>query len=565
MIASAVFGRRADFKETYLVADPMDHRSWNDYRNRVQRYRVLWAFFENSTYSSAHEWSAELRRAYGLYSWTRSVMSRANQVGEFHASHLMGGKLDLDAGDGNDIPSCLPIKTENNDIRAAIGSIWKWSNWQILKDVYCRTGAVKGDVAIKVVDDPDLGRVFLQVVQPETIKFVEKDRAGNVKGYVIEEFRPDPDWDYQLSHGSEPPYVTYTEICSRSYDPATGEYSLMYQTFRSGEPYDWHVYEQGEAQIGSTWKVDYGFVPLFMVQHINIGMDWGWSEVHSALPRCRELDDLASCMTDQARKQLNGPWAINSRRPSDATDNKARPTADEVSNSPSLQPGRDSMQIKWIDNPDLKVVHMVGDMKIDDICKYVDQVNAVLESDLPELASDGGSLSSGSSGRSQKIQRQKAEAKVHQRRASYDDALVRAHKAAISIAAIGGYEGFEAFTEESYELGKLDHSIDKRPVFAVDPMDDLEEEAAFWNGAVAATNSGLPLEVYLSRNGWSEEKVKEVTSLLEKAQEKAFAQSKLLAAQQSKASLIAKGGNPAKPKESPKAPPTAPDPEKPNT
>ena len=41
-------------------------------------------------------------------------------------------------------------------------------------------------------------------------------------------------------------------------------------------------------------------------------------------------------------------------------------------------------------------------------------------------------------------------------------------------------------------------------------MDEIETEAAFWNAAGAAIKAGLPLEVYLGRQGWPEKDIAEL-------------------------------------------------------
>ena len=102
-----------------------------------------------------------------------------------------------------------------------------------------------------------------------------------------------------------------------------------------------------------------------------------------------------------------------------------------------------------------------------------------------------------------RIARQRVTTKVNERRAIYDDSLVRAHQMAVAIGGFRGYKDFGGFGLESYDKGELDHAIGERPVFAVDPLDDIETEGAFWAAATAAVKSGLPLMTFLKRNGWS--------------------------------------------------------------
>jgi hypothetical protein len=66
------------------------------------------------------------------------------------------------------------------------------------------------------------------------------------------------------------------------------------------------------------------------------------------------------------------------------------------------------------------------------------------------------------------------------RRAGYDSALMRAHQMAVAIGGMRGYVGYQGFSLDSYRAGALEHSIGDRPVFAIDPLDRIEEDTAFW-------------------------------------------------------------------------------------
>jgi len=93
----------------------------------------------------------------------------------------------------------------------------------------------------------------------------------------------------------------------------------------------------------------------------------------------------------------------------------------------------------------------------------------------------------------------------------YDDALVRAHQMAISIGGYRGYDQFAGFNLDSYKAGALEHSIGKRPVFAVDPMDDLEEDKLFWVTAEQAGKAGASLPAFLELQNWDEEQIAVIT------------------------------------------------------
>src|SRR5262245_35033429 len=64
---------------------------------RLQRYALYWAMYENSQYDTVHKWAQQYLTEYGLYRYTRGVYNPSKRLGDFWASHLMGGTLDPEA------------------------------------------------------------------------------------------------------------------------------------------------------------------------------------------------------------------------------------------------------------------------------------------------------------------------------------------------------------------------------------------------------------------------------------------------------------------------------------
>jgi hypothetical protein len=166
--------------------------------------------------------------------------------------------------------------------------------------------------------------------------------------------------------------------------------------------------------------------------------------------------------------------------------------------------------ILYASDPNAKAHALVAPLDIVAVDAYIGRLLAELERDYPELQMDIWSASGESSGRALRIARQRVEAKVNERRATYDDALVRAQQMAAAIGGARKLPGFEGLGLESYANGGLDHHIGQRPVFAADPLDGLEEDLAFWTAAKTAGESGMPLTAYLMDQGWDEERMMRV-------------------------------------------------------
>lgn len=479
------------FREAYFSAGIEDQATFADLDARRTRYAVLWSFFENTAYRDIHTWARRMRVDYGLYLYVRNIYNPAYRLADFWGTYLWGGSLDPEAGNGDRRTSCLPIETDNEALRPALAQLWRWSNWAVTKDITTLWGGVLGDVAIRVVDDTARGKVYLQNVHPSSIRDVDLDPFGNVKGYELEESRPDP-----LGKATA---VVYKETATRD-----GE-AVMYRTYRDGTLYAWN----GQA---AEWSEPYGFVPLVMIQHRNVGLEWGWGEAHPALSKIREVDDLASKLSDQIRKTVDVPWLFAGM----AKLTTAPTLAGATATTDNPEPGRQEM--KAIYGPTgSTATALVANLDITGTLAHITGILTELERDYPELRSDVATSSGDASGRALRVARQRAERKVLQRRAGYDDALVRAQQMAVAIGGMRNYEAFAGFGLASYGRGELDHAIGERPVFAVDTLDQLEEDKLFWDTAGVAVKAGLPLATFLRRQGWSDEEIAEYEASPERA------------------------------------------------
>ena len=492
------------FREPMLVTEPLDSAEFAEFESRRTRYAILWSFFENTAYRALHDWSHSYKIQHGLYRYTRNIYNPAHRLGVFWQTHLMGGLLDDEAGDGETEPSALPIATELNPLRAAIAALWEASNWQVNKDLYTLLGTVFGDVGLEVVDDRQREMVYLRVVNPNHIKAVTLDPFGHVKGYTFEETRVHPENPRRTA--------TYTEECSRSGD------NVVYRTYLNGKPYAWPGQEDGQGNRQEEWAEPYGFVPLVVVQHNNVGLEWGWSEMHPGRGKFQEVDDLASKLSDQVRKMVDAPWLFSGvDKPSSTPTATSRDSETYQSTSSAVDrpyPGREELPALY-GPPEASATPLVAPLDIGATVSYLQDLLRELEREYPELQMDIWSSGGDASGRALRVARQRAESKVRQRRTSYDTGLVRAQQMAIAIGGYREYDGFGGYGLESYDKGELDHVIGKRAVFAQDPMDDIEIARAFWMAAREAVNAGCALTVYLERQGWSQEEIAKLEKALE--------------------------------------------------
>jgi hypothetical protein len=473
------------FREAFLHSDTLDpDGDFATYAGRLVRYSVLWATYENTAYRTVNSWATKYKSDYGLYKYTRHIYNPAFRLANFWQTYLMGGIIDPAAGDGKAVPSALPIITDSDALRLAIATLWSDSNWQIQKDIFCLHGTVLGDVALRVVDDTTRGRVYLQLVHPGTLADVTLDERGNVKSYEIQETRANP--------GGGAQDVTYRETAERDAD------LVVYKTFMNNAPYAW-------GNESAEWDEPYGFIPMVVVQHNNVGLPWGWSEAAPALGKIREVDDLASMLHDQIRKTVNAPWLVAGFQKPDGSPKVVG--ADATDGRPA--PGREEVPTLWSKSTDTKIFPMVAPLDIEHVLSAITGVNADLERDFPELKLEILRLSGDTSGAALRVAQEPVENKVIQRRPNYDNALMRAQSMAISIGGMRGYEGYGPFDLASFARGDLAHTIGARPVFSTAPEDKQARDLMQWQTAKAARDAGgvAGMEVYLRATGMEQAEI----------------------------------------------------------
>lgn len=474
------------FRAAYLSADAQDGGDFTSGDARRLRYDLLWAIYENSVYrSDTHAWAQAYRGVLGLYKYIRAIEAPAQEIAQFAQTHIMGGQLDPDAKEDG----ALPIVTPHAGLRPHLAQLWRWSNWATRKDVLTLRGSVMGDFAIRVMDDRLRERVYLELLHPGLLSDVALDPFGNVKGYTLEETRADP-----LRPGQT---AVYREMVTREGD------NVVYTTYRNGNEFGWPENADTFGNALSTWSESYGFVPLVWGKHIDIGLDYGWSEYHAGLPVFRELDDLGSALDDQIRKTVNAPWLMAGVDPPSDTPTTTR-TAPAAGRP---EPGR--QEVPMLYGPVGAQPHaLVMPLDIAGTNARIESLHAKLRRDYPELQADVQTASGDASGRALRVARQRAEAKVTARRAVYDDAVVRAQMMAL---AIGGMRGlFAGLSLDSYGAGALDHTIGPRPVFAVSEADRIEEETAFWGAAKAVKDAGGDVRGWLKGQGWTPAQIRAV-------------------------------------------------------
>lgn len=417
-------------REAWLQPEPTAEATFSDADSRGLRYRRFWDYYTNNLYNqlSSHKGMR------GLYRHIRPIYNPVTRLVDFYVAKVYGGELNLTDGRGG----AIPLVTDDDALRGAVCQLWRWSNWQAKKQLFVRWGACLGDVALKVVDDPDRAKVYLQVLHPRMLRDAQFDWRGNITAAVIEYD------DFEPSSGGKGYYQAYTYK-----ETITKE---GFATFKNGEPFDYYG-------IGAEWDNPYGFVPLVVAVHKDVGLDWGMCCFHADDVKIDELNDQASVLNDRMRRANNPMWLMAGVRGRSEIDNS---TTDATTDEKSRQ------KENVLYGPEnATATAMVSDVGMAQSLENIRAILEELERDYPELAlhrlrERGGEWS----GRAISLVYQDAVDRVVEARGNYDGALVRAQQMALSIGGMRRYAGFEAFGLESYERGDEEHRIGSRPVLA---------------------------------------------------------------------------------------------------
>lgn len=459
------------FNERALVAS--EDYDWDNVNARLFRYALAEAYYSNIVYRDIATFSGTLKAQHSLYRSIRGVYNPVYRLVEAYGAKVYGGTLDfedLSAG-------AIPIRMATPELMDAIKQVWLWSNWQNDKTLYVRTGAKLGDSAIKIVDEPDKGRVRMEVLHPGKIKDITVDAVGNVKAATIE---------YRQYDAEKDRWFTYTEKITK-----TNPQTVHFATFRDGKPYAFNADTAGNPM--PEWDVPYGFIPLVVVHHKNVGMQWGANAFNAARDKIDEINDAASLLNDQTRKAVNVLWyfaGVAGAKELSVSTNTASDDKDR-DKMPAIYGPADSVPTPMIANVDIAAASEI-----------IAQMLLELERDMPELAlhrlREGGNLTAPGV----RAAYDDAVSRFKEAQGVYDDGLIRAHKMAVTIGGFRGYDGFAGFGLDSYERGDLDHIIAERPVVG----DDLSKSEKI-NALQAAQ---APSWLILQELGYDDDTIKRV-------------------------------------------------------
>jgi len=423
-----------------------------------------------------------------------ALRTPAQRVVEFYTGAIWPGSL----------PDALPIKTDNERIVEPIHRIWAWSNWASKKQLAVRRFAMFGDMILKVArrdkivfvesDEEEVSEevrpssVFVEVVNPRNVPdgSLILDERGNVI-YIridIPKVRTDS--------GSPKPY-THTEIWTKqSYRLYEHHRGFNAAVKSLGEP----IEELPLSEFGIDF-VPFVYAPFRMVDELARGV----GAYTFSLGKIDELNRMATRLHYLLFRYNKAVWGLASNM----VDSAGRPVVvsldDDDDSSGKMVLGDDDV-LKLPGNSTLEA--LVPSLQYGEYLAAIEAQNAELEKDMPELAyarlRDKGELS----GRAINLLLGDAIARAVEARGNAEDALIRAHKMALTMGVEAGL-----FSDiGSFDNGDFDHSFLERPIIRTTDLDRAEIATAY-------RDLGLAIKTTLERAGWQDDQIQQALADLE--------------------------------------------------
>lgn len=408
-------------------------------------FRLLKAYYlNNALYDDV---AYALRKAGQWNEPLKPIRNPASRVVEFYPATLWPGALD----------EGLPITTAGDNLKAAIGQVFTWSNWAIKKQTLARWLPLYGNTFIKAAQRDD-GRPYLHLIEPEYVNGFEADERGFLTYCRI-------DTPQTRQQGSGAVQYTRTEI----WDKAAGEMRI-YEHERDDAPVD----QLGApVLVQSLSEMGIDFVPIVHATFRDIGETWGAGVFAQQIDKIDEANRMATRLHQMLFRGNKNTWAITAG----GMDDKGRPLpAPKLAGSATADPEQQGKvtigddEIFYLPgNSDMK--SLVPQLQYAAALSILNAMMAELESDLPELLFYRIKEFGQTSGVAIRRILSGAISRAEEGRGNGEAAMIRAVQMALTMGANAG-----VFTDiGSYDAGDFAFSFKRRAVLPADPTELLQD------------------------------------------------------------------------------------------
>lgn len=492
--SQAVAVSPTDLKRSWGAPELANEARLLDYR--LKRYHHNWDLYEGTAFAHLSDWG-DYKSVYGLYRGIRQVWDIAHEIVEFYVSHIWSGSL---ASDGLNLPdgvaNAVPLAEDTPPkLAACIATLFKWWNFQELKDLIVRYTAAIGELLVEVDDDVEAGKVRIEMIWPGYVTDIRLDPVGNITYYCIQYtyydrdegksflFRREVDKEYIRTYRDNKPWNYVDTPIPEGTDPDGLMDGLSFgQSISNG-------YIIG-GEDGYERPNPYGFVPARWFRHHKVMGVRGEPAIYSTQQQMDEINALMSHLLDKAHTSLESPILISG----DVTPNRLTSALTGLFGSAKraftadLDDGRAvGEEINILEGPQGTTMSTI-ELKITEAGEAVDRLIKAIEKKCPEVVfytelramtqvtgPSAGSLLGD------------VDRKVKQTAPGYDSGLRGLTQIGTAIAGMRLAEGaggwaektkdqqkFAGFDLDSYAKGELDYDIMPRPLIPISAKEKLE-------------------------------------------------------------------------------------------
>lgn len=460
--------------------------STGNFSDRLDAYRILWSYYNNSTFERVADGASweSYKGQYRLYPFIRSIYNPTNRLVQFYVGAIYPGVLAArkeDVQDGMQIAMPLVDGTDEA-LFDPIDQVWQWGNWQRKKDLQVIYGAALGDIVVEIIDDLDRERVYPIVHWPGRLTELERDARGNTERAVIE---------YSVAKTKAEDGYRYKKILDRE---SISEY-------RDDKLY---------MQIDNP----YGFVPLVVAAHNDVGSDHGEPAIAGLIGKIDQLNDLASRINKQISITVESPQVI-------ATDSKLENALTPAAEATLEQ---SEMRLRLLKaTSGSSTFPLAGNLSLSEALPILQEQLKEIEHDCPELTmyAEMRGMSSLTGPAASRLLGD-VQGRILAAAAGYDQLNTQVLQMSVAIGGERVNRGdwkrrdaqqakFAPFDLSSYGRGLLDIRFDPRPLVPTLAGERIELEEARSRVVTNLVGAGMPLELAMKRAGYEDKDVASIT------------------------------------------------------
>lgn len=362
---------------------------------------------------------------YYLNEWheeMKPLRNPANRSVEFFVSNILPGN----------VPSALPIVTDNERLVEPLQQMWKWEGFNQNKPKAIRWFSIFGDLFIQCVTSPNLDKVYRNFIKPTNVTSFQEDSRGNIIKIRLDVRTSSTTWHTEI----------WTMEGMRVWENTLGEYQAEQSL------------PAQEIVPLSTWGID--FIPFVHMKFRDIGDLYGMGCFSHCLDKIDEVNRMATRMHMLMFRHNKPYWAVKAN----ANDSEGKPIPAPTFSS-SIEDFDDNTLMRLPGTSSIE--SLIPDLKYDAFILAVDKQLEEIEKDLPELAyyrlREKGELS----GKAVRLLLGDALSRIKEARTNFEAGLIKSDSMVLTIGQrMGIWSGLG-----EYDDGSLDHEYKERELLPV--------------------------------------------------------------------------------------------------